>query len=993
MVVLCVLGGTPTSSAAKDTTEANAPLVIKVGVYDNYPKVFEDASGHYRGIFPDILSAISAKEGWKLQYIPGTWTQCLNRLESGEIDVMVDVAYSQERSKQFTFSDESTFINWGVVYTRSGLNVEELPDLQGLRVAVMKGSIHTSSNQGIKSILGRFNIKPSRYLEVDSYKEVFSLLDTEQADAGVVNRIFGAVFAKDYNVQKTPIIFNPRQLQFAFPPHGPHTPMLKAIIDKDLRALKKDRDSIYYQALDRYLTMGALAFAPEGTEDGETNKVILTDEERDWIRKHSVIRYAVDPEFVPYEFLGPDGSYDGIASDYVKLLSKRLGLNFERVPDLTWTEAMTMIKQGKIDVLPCVGKTEERQSFLHFSRPYSQFHRVIITRIDTPFITGLEDIADLRVAVQGNSSNAGFLESHTDIKPIFFATLKQALLSVSDGNTDAMVGNLAASAYWIRKMNLTNLKIAAPAGQDQRNLYFAVRADWPELVRIINKGLLSITSEEEQRIMQRWVGVEFKTGIERGVVRRYIINASIIALIVLAVILFWNFKLKKDLEKRREAEARLRYSNELKNVLSEVSTKFVNLPSRDINEELHQALQNIACVLHSQEAYLYKEVSENQLSCVYHWKEGAERTDICNFLEPVATHAPWRIREIKDGTVFNVPNVLKMDEALVASRDFLLERGVGSFVEVPLYYAYMVVGLLGVASQEDEREWNSEEISFLKLIGQVFTNALMRKKYEDALQRKTFELQQANDQLKDLDRLKSMFIASMSHELRTPLNSIIGFTGVMLQGMTGELNPTQKDQLSRVHQASRHLHELITDVIDISKIESGRIDVHVQSFPLREVIDEAVTTVKSQIKKKGLDLQLNMPEDLAMHTDRKRVLQCLINFLSNAVKYSEHGEVVIDVTSTQQTVEIAVSDTGIGIDEKDFPRLFEAFERFDSHLKVKAGGTGLGLYLTRKLVTELLCGEVFVKSELNRGSTFGMRIPMDLDNAKERQETRPETEA
>ncbi len=243
-------------------------------------------------------------------------------------------------------------------------------------------------------------------------------------------------------------------------------------------------------------------------------------------------------------------------------------------------------------------------------------------------------------------------------------------------------------------------------------------------------------------------------------------------------------------------------------------------------------------------------------------------------------------------------------------------------------------------------------------------------------------LAEANRKLKELDRMKSMFIASMSHELRTPLNSIIGFTGITLQEMSGPLNEEQKDNLSRVKRSANHLLALITDVIDISKIESGRIDSYSQTFSLNELVKEAVDTIQTQVEDKGMVLEVSMPAEVSMFTDRRRLLQCLINLLSNAMKYSESGKISVEVRPLKQTVELAVSDTGIGIAEADLPKLFEPFERVKSHLQVKAGGTGLGLYLTKKLVMEVLKGEIDVQSIQGQGSTFIIRIPARVEEGR-----------
>jgi len=239
-------------------------------------------------------------------------------------------------------------------------------------------------------------------------------------------------------------------------------------------------------------------------------------------------------------------------------------------------------------------------------------------------------------------------------------------------------------------------------------------------------------------------------------------------------------------------------------------------------------------------------------------------------------------------------------------------------------------------------------------------------------------LAETNKKLKELDQMKSIFVASMSHELRTPLNSIIGFTGMTLQEMSGPLNEEQKDNLRRVSKAANHLLALISDVIDISKIESGKVESFPQSFSLDGLITEAVDNLRPQIQEKGMLIEVQPGPDISMFTDRRRLLQCMINFISNSVKYSESGKITIGIMQSNGEVELSVTDDGIGIAAEDLPKLFEPFERIKSHLQVKAGGTGLGLYLTKKLATEILHGEVSVESIKGVGSTFRIRVPQSL---------------
>jgi signal transduction histidine kinase len=226
--------------------------------------------------------------------------------------------------------------------------------------------------------------------------------------------------------------------------------------------------------------------------------------------------------------------------------------------------------------------------------------------------------------------------------------------------------------------------------------------------------------------------------------------------------------------------------------------------------------------------------------------------------------------------------------------------------------------------------------------------------------------------------MKSMFIASTSHELRTPLNSIIGFSSVLVEGWMGEINPEQKEQLQLIHMAGEQLLALINDIIDISKIEAGKLETDIQEFRLKEVIDEAVSIVKNSIDEKELDLEVEV-EDTAIVSDRRRLLQCLLNLLSNAVKFTEKGKITLHAKTINSMTNISITDTGTGIMPDDIKKLFAPFVRLESSLSAKTQGTGLGLYLTKKLTEDVLDGTIGVTSEYGIGSTFKLNIPVELE--------------
>jgi PAS domain S-box-containing protein len=231
--------------------------------------------------------------------------------------------------------------------------------------------------------------------------------------------------------------------------------------------------------------------------------------------------------------------------------------------------------------------------------------------------------------------------------------------------------------------------------------------------------------------------------------------------------------------------------------------------------------------------------------------------------------------------------------------------------------------------------------------------------------------------LRELDRLKSEFLASMSHELRTPLNSIIGFADVLLEGIDGHLTPRMEEDISLIRESGRHLRELIGDILDMSKIEAGMMALRYESIDLPRLARDVIATFARQIQSKPLDLFLDIDPDVTViQADRTRVIQVMLNLMSNAIKFTERGRVTLAITSENSGVRIAIADTGIGIQDQDIPIVFEQFRQVDGSLTRRVGGTGLGLPISKKLI-EMHGGEMGLQSELGVGTTFWFTLPID----------------
>lgn len=770
-----------------------AQLSIRVGVYHNPPKVSVDDTGWVSGLFPALVDLIAGEENWSVEYVTGNWTESMARLAQGEIDIMVDVAYTAPRQQLYAFNEETILVNWGTVYTREDLTVLSLPELEGLRVAVMRGSTHTVDPGGILDLAERFAIA-CEFAEFDSYTEVFQALASGKADAGVVNRVFGLTFESEYGVDRTPIVFNPIELRFAFPRDGALTSLLISRVDHHLDNLRNEPGSAYYQLLEEHLL--------------EIPK-----------RREMVIRW-------------PAWVLPALVSAGVLIL----GL-------LTAFLVVRREVRERIKAESALIQSEER----------------------------------FNLAMRG--ANDGLWDWNLTTDRVYFSPRWATMLGYAPENIEASIEAFRRLVHPDDLEAVTQAINAYVSGNSRR-----YRIEF----RMLHQDGLYVD------VLSRAFLVKDRDGTPARLVGTHV-----------------------DISERKYAEKILREREAyLRTIIDHMPVDFF-------------AIDND-----------YRYTMQSPTSKLAIGDVIGERADDIGVPEHLRESWVLELRRVFEGETSRREYDVRTTTGEV--RTYLSNVA-------PVYVQGCIIAAIGTSLDITERK------------------------------QAALDLQLAKERAEESDRVKSAFLATMSHELRTPLNSIIGFTGILLQELAGPVNEEQAKQLSMVQTSARHLLELINDILDISKIEAGQLDVISESFDVGALVRDVVETARPSAEQKKLELHLNVEANIGeIQSDRRRVGQILMNLISNAIKFTDRGFVSVECFRADDKIVMAVEDTGIGLTKGDLSRLFVPFQQVDSGLTRKYEGTGLGLSICKRLSAKL-GGTISVESEPGRGSTFTVRLPANAE--------------
>lgn len=427
-----------------------------------------------------------------------------------------------------------------------------------------------------------------------------------------------------------------------------------------------------------------------------------------------------------------------------------------------------------------------------------------------------------------------------------------------------------------------------------------------------------------------------------------------------------------DLTDRVELEKELKESSALQKLIMDTAIKLVNVPTYELDFAINEALKKVGEFAMVDRAYLCDMNHKKQtISNTHEWCADGISPELDNLQDiPFEVASAW-VETHQRGEILHIPDVLALPEDNDA-RMILEPQGIKTLICVPLMQGSECLGFVGFDAVREYKKWSTENITLLKVLAELLSNAMLRKMFEDRLIEARREAERANS-------AKSIFLANMSHEMRTPLNGIIGMNQLLLDS---GLNTEQVNYAKIAISSGETLLNLINDILDLSKIESQSLELKPKEFNIRDLVDDCLNLFSLSMQQKKLSIfaeyDASVPDIVV--ADEKRFRQVLVNLLSNAVKFTSQGRVQVRVRYADSessegggTLHVSVTDSGIGIPPDRINDLFTPFTQLDNSSTKKFSGSGLGLVICRQLV-ELMGGSIGVESKVGEGSTFWFNI-------------------
>lgn len=557
----------PLSLTLEEKTWISENKIIRIHNEMDWPPFNFNQDGKPKGFSIDYMNLLAKKTGINVEYKSGpTRNEFLGMMKKGNLDVMLNIVKTPDRLKYLNYT-QPYINNPNTILSRADQPYTNLEELFGKTVSIPKGVFY-------EEILNRNFPKIKIHLvkgTLDSMKAVaFGQADAALGELAVFNHLLGQHFMTDLKISGE-VKLGSQEYALLNIATRKGLPLLASILSKGIKSV----DQTALRKLQQQWF---------GQTQGESKRqpiLKLSEVEYEWLNAHKEIRIGVNPNFPPYEFVGEDGTYDGLSSDYVKLVSDRLGVTIKRVPDLTESQVRSGVKAKTIDMLPIATNNAEQSKYLNFTKAYLNFPRVILTRDDFPFITGLDDLKGQIVSLTKDYASTRYVkDNYPEITIREYDTPLQSLEALATGEVVANVASLATATYLIRKNKFTNLKVAAPTNMKLPGFSMGVRDDWPELVSILEKVFQSITPEEERVINDRWVSVRYDVAADTSALIRVGLQVGGGAVLIIVIIVGFVFVKNR----RREREMKNRED------VAQAKSDFVAVVSHEVRTPMNGVL-------------------------------------------------------------------------------------------------------------------------------------------------------------------------------------------------------------------------------------------------------------------------------------------------------------------------------------------------------------------------------------------------------------------
>lgn len=930
-IAICMLLG-----FAARTEAAEDKGTVRVGYYEN--EVFEEGAQKdavKTGYAYEYYQKMSEYTGWRYEYEYGDFSDLYQMLLDGKIDLLAGLAYTEERESAIGYPDAAM--------GNETYNLVKHDDDEGITIdsSTLNGKKIGVLDSAMADVLREFLDSSGVQAEVEAFRDYGPLL--EAFDERRID-VLAAEGDGTYGRSNA-------ELLYAFGSSNYYLCVSKSRPDI-LRQLNSAQTEL---AIDEpnYINSLRSKYYPVSIASRA-----FSDSERKWLQEHSELRIGYLNNYLPYSDTDDKGEVTGVIRDIVPhmleaLDIKELSLSFKSCQ--SYDDMTAALATGEIDAAFPVG------GGLYYSEENGilQSGAVVSAATELVFRGEFSEEKTKHFAVnENNKMQYYFVKTHyPDAEITTYPSIDACLKAVIDGEAGCTTLNGLRADDILRNSRYSGLSLLQTTYDDDR--CFGVRTGNEGLLKLINRGINVLGADYAQNLAFRYTDQLYKYSLS-DMVRDYAWLFGAVILTVAAIIIAF---LVRD---RRRSIREIRDKEAARSELEEANEKLIEQQARrEQQDKMITALaSDYRCVYHV-------DLDNDDAVCYRADPNDADQT-------PEGIHFPYLERftwyaencvteSYREGFLkFIDPDHIRKaleDEIIIAYR-YLVQRNGREY--------YEMIRMAGVRHAENRDD------NIVHAVGLGFTE--IDTEMREAMARNQ-ALVEALATAEEANKAKTAFLSSMSHEIRTPMNAIIGLDSLALDN--ADIPEETRVYLEKISESARHLLSLINDILDMSRIESGRLVLRKEEFSLRDMLEQINTMVMAQCADKGLDYECTVKDGVSDHYigDDTKLKQVLINILSNSVKFTEApGRVTLSVERTavygnHSSIKFCIKDTGIGMEKSFIPKIFDTFTQEDSSRNSKYGSTGLGMAIAKNIV-ELMNGTISVESEKGVGTEFTVVVTL-----------------